>query len=199
MQLDTNEILEAEFKPDKQVLVIWFLKKSLLYAFVMALVVSVGFMLFTSIEQISTCQQEQGCESSEALHPFSYLFSHPLHLIGIGLAAATLVQLYFIYLRRTYRYLVTNKRCIFVGGILVRIERSIPFQKITDTQKSQNIIERMLGIWNVQVFTPGTASLPVGQLKARAEINFDGLTSQQADDLYARLNHHAANQPGSGF
>jgi uncharacterized membrane protein YdbT with pleckstrin-like domain len=85
-----------------------------------------------------------------------------------GLLAVTIAYLYFRALRRTYTYAVTNQRCILHGGLFIRVERSIPYHKVTDVEVTQDIIERFLRISRVQVFTPGTAGT-VG------EITFAGL------------------------
>jgi uncharacterized membrane protein YdbT with pleckstrin-like domain len=91
---------------------------------------------------------------------------------GAGLVAAILglvgSLVYFRALRRTYVYTVTDKRCILCGGLIVRVERSVPYHKVTDVQVSRNIVERLFGIGRLQVFTPGTAG-------AVAEITFQGL------------------------
>lgn len=88
--------------------------------------------------------------------------------------------LYNMALRRTYRYWVTNMRCVFTGGILRRVERSIPFHKITDIEVSRNLLERILGITTLNLFTPGTASAH------RAEISFPGLV--EPEDIAHTLN-----------
>ncbi len=91
-----------------------------------------------------------------------------------------LVLVYCVYLRRTYVYYVTNQRCVFRGGILQRIERSVPYHKVTDVEMRQNIVERVLGISKLNIFTPGTASVvntPFGG--PRAEISFIGLADSE--------------------
>ena len=88
--------------------------------------------------------------------------------------------IYCSYLRRTYVYYVTNQRCIFHGGILRRIERSVPYHKITDVEMSQNFIERMLGISSLKIFTPGTGSMMASPFGGqRAEIAFVGLKDNE--------------------
>ncbi len=100
---------------------------------------------------------------------------------GACIAAASVLStmfIYHVYLRRTYVYYVTNQRCIFHGGILRRVERSIPYHKITDVEMSQDIIERAIGISTLNLFTPGTAS--TGSSGGRgAEISFVGLSDNQ--------------------
>ena len=143
----------------------------------------------TEISKDSESTKQAKAELKKKIqHPFELFLEYwgwALFIVGLSVA---LIQTYLIYLRRTYRYIITNKRCIFVGGILKRIERTVPYKKITDIQRTQNIIERLLGIWNVQVFTPGTASMQIGQAKARAELNYDGL--KNSEELYEAINKH---------
>jgi len=209
MKLDTGETLEIEATPDKNILIIWFFTKTITYS--LATMFFVFTALFftntinltseieateetsTEITQDSPNKENVNKEAKEKIkkkikHPFKLFFEYwGLALVLVGIAAV-LIQIYLIYLRRTYRYIITNKRCIFVGGILKRIERTVPYKKITDIQRTQNIIERLLGIWNVQVFTPGTASMQIGQAKARAELNYDGL--KNSEELYEAINKH---------
>ena len=71
-------------------------------------------------------------------------------------------------------------RCVFIGGIIKRVERSVPYHKITDVERQQFIFERVLGFWSVKIFTPGTASSKKTFFKqADAEIDFDGLLESE--------------------
>ena len=99
---------------------------------------------------------------------YTWLIAGILFLIGN--------VIYCVYLRRTYAYFITTKRCIFHGGILRRVERSVPYHKITDVEQSQTIIERGLSIASLRIFTPGTASVRSTPFKGQvAELNFVGL------------------------
>ncbi len=56
----------------------------------------------------------------------------------------------------------------------------MPYHKITDVESSQNIIERIIGISSLKIFTPGTASLPTSPFGGeRAEIMFVGLVDNE--------------------
>lgn len=81
---------------------------------------------------------------------------------------------YAACLRRTYRYYVTDRRCAFSGGILLRIRHSVPHHKITDVEQRQTILERIFGIWRLGVYTPGTSSGGDYGL-AQPEVAFPGL------------------------
>jgi ABC-type multidrug transport system fused ATPase/permease subunit len=206
--LDSDEILELEARPDEKIMVMWFLTKTIGYSiatmfFVFTIMFFIStFSLVSDVEDVEGSQAgivqdsvtadntecSDDCDKTKLRHPFWMVADYWEWALALVCATAVLIQIYLIYLRRTYRYIVTNRRCMFVGGILKRIERSVPYKKITDIQRSQNIVERMLGIWNVQVFTPGTASMQIGQAKARAELNFDGLMN--SEEMYAAINKH---------
>jgi len=203
MKLDDDEKLELDIKPNEKILVVWFLTKTITYSvatmfFVFMALFFIDTINWTSelearkdveiIENNISTDEEKDRTVKEIGHPFGIIIDYwewALALVGF---ASIIIQIYLIYLRKTYRYIITNRRCIFIGGILKRIERTVPYKKITDIQRSQNILERMLGIWNVQVFTPGTASMQIGQAKARAELNFDGLLN--SEELYEAINKY---------
>ncbi len=204
MRMDNGEVLELEIQPDKKLLVVWFFTKAITYAIAIVFFIFMGLFFVNTLNLVAKVKPENNTEvvqqevtseaaviedKQEVIHPFSNMMEYWPWALVLMTVAATLVQIYLIYLRKTYKYIITNRRCIFVGGILKRIERTVPYKKITDIQRSQNIFERMLGIWNVQVFTPGTASIQIGQAKARAELNFDGLIN--SEDVYEAINKHA--------
>ncbi|VAW95925.1 hypothetical protein MNBD_GAMMA21-1591 [hydrothermal vent metagenome] len=203
MKLDEGENLELDIKPDEKILAVWFLTKTLTYSLAAMFFVFMALFLINTINLASEIKIKDDVEITENNlstdktknndvkqigHPFNTIVDYwawALALVGL---MSIIIQVYLINLRKTYRYIITNRRCIFIGGILKRIERTVPYKKITDIQRSQNILERMLGIWNVQVFTPGTSSMQIGQAKARAELNFDGLLN--SEELYEAINRH---------
>ena len=203
MKLDDGEILKLDIKPNQNILVVWFLTKTITYSIATMFFVFMTLFLINTINLTSEIKTENKSEISQNNltpesaddtskknidHPFRIILNYwgwALALVGL---ASLIIQIYLIFLRKTYRYIITNRRCIFIGGILKKIERTVPYKKITDIQRSQNIVERMLGIWNVQVFTPGTASMQIGQAKAKAELNFDGLIN--SEELYETINKH---------
>lgn len=206
MKLDSGEELELEVRPDQKILFMWFFSKTLIYSIAAMFFVFMGLFFINTISLVSSQEGDSKVELAEPTsdlnedgkdeatkkgkieHPFQVMADYwewALALVGM---AAVVIQLYLHFLRKTYRYIITDRRCIFVGGILKRVERTVPHKKITDIQRSQNIIERMLGIWNVQVFTPGTASVQIGQAKARAELNYDGLVN--SEEVYEAISRH---------
>ncbi len=109
-----------------------------------------------------------------------------------GLAGALVVlalaTAYAAGLLRTYRYYVTDQRCVFCGGILLRVRRSVPYHKVTDLEERQNIVERIFGIWQLGVYTPGTSSYAREGGAARPEVVFRGLRDpDDATDTIARI------------
>nr|MBC8379078.1 PH domain-containing protein [Planctomycetota bacterium] len=87
--------------------------------------------------------------------------------------------IYCYFLKRTYVYTITNRRCDFSGGILRHVRHSVPYHKITDVEMSQNIIERMLGISSLGIYTPGTGSMNSGGSGRRPEIAYVGLKDNE--------------------
>ena len=100
-----------------------------------------------------------------------------LSLAAVGLIV--LVNFYYAAaLRRSFRYYITNERCIFVGGIVRYPERSIPYHKITDVELSRHLLERQLGLSSIRIFTPGTSSnfsLSGWSAGQTPELMFEGL------------------------
>ena len=156
VKLQDDEQVLHELHPQSSILVIWFFTKCIGPVVFISFIFSAG--AFPLIMR-----------SAKSIHWILAV----VVLVFLGLALA-----YCSVLRKTYRYFITNRRCIFQGGILRRIERSIPYHKITDVEISQNILERFLGISSIRIFTPGTSSVRVfGQ--GGAEITFVGLAQTE--------------------
>lgn len=205
MKLDSGEKLELETSPNQKILFMWFLNKTLTYSIATMFFVFMGMFFINTFSNINNYEKSENIEIVESSpnpseiskehdenkkinHTFQIMIDYWGWTLVLVVAIAIIIQTYLYFLRQTYRYIITDRRCIFVGGILKRVERTVPHKKITDIQRSQNIIERMLGIWNVQVFTPGTASVQIGQAKARAELNFDGLID--SEEIYEAISRH---------
>ena len=45
-----------------------------------------------------------------------------------------------------------------MGGIVRYRECSISYHKVTDVELSRNLLERVLGLSSIRIFTPGTSS-----------------------------------------
>lgn len=169
MKLQEGENIIHELQPESKVLGIWIFTKCLPAAFISAFLSFWCFGFFGGMF----------CAATQSKSAWPIAAGGIMALI----AAPTLFILaliYCSYLRRTYVYYVTNQRCVFHGGILRRIERSIPYHKITDVEMSQNIIERIIGISSLKIFTPGTGSMVASPFGGqRAEITFVGLKDNE--------------------
>lgn len=166
MKLQQDEEIIHEMRPAGAILVIRFFSKCLLLAPVGAFAAFVSCMILTAafFRDIEDLMLTIAITSA----------------VVAAAALLTLAAAYCVYLRRTYVYYVTNQRCVFRGGILRRIERSVHYHKVTDVETSQNIVERALGISTLNIFTPGTGSMvatPFGG--QRAEISFVGLKDSE--------------------
>ncbi len=167
MKVQDGEQIVHEFIPEKNILWIWFFTKALPVCLIgggagFGLVVVSGFIF------------NFGGESD-----FSFI-GGIVGAIILGLGFLMLALIYCEFLRRTYVYYITNYRCVFHGGILRRVERSVHYHKVTDVEMSQNIIERILGISTLNIFTPGTSSRGSNSSFQKAEISFVGLKDNES-------------------
>jgi len=169
MKVQDGEEILHELVPEKNILWIWFFTK--------ALAVGVGgagagfgaFVLGKASGIIINFEGESG---------FSFI-GGIVGAIIFGLGFLLLALVYCEFLRRTYVYYITNHRCVFHGGIIRRVERSVPYHKVTDIEMSQNIIERILDISTLNIFTPGTSSRGHDSSFQKAEISFIGLKDNE--------------------
>ena len=184
MKLQDGEDILMETRPESKLLVIWFFARCLSVGVMLCLI---GFMLSAAIGMI----YDFGAESD--FDGWSIKVKLTIGIIA-GLLSMILAFIYCVYLRRTYVYTITNRRCIFRGGILRRVQHSVPFHKITDVEMSQNIIERMLGISSLGIFTPGTGSMGSSGTGRRPEIAFVGLKDNEtpAETINGILSNYKA-------
>jgi putative membrane protein len=146
--LDNNEKILWQGTPSPRVLATWFFSK--MGGFL--LIIAVFFFAFSPLL-------------------FSKRYNFFPFIVAIGgllLFLAVLAFIYILLLRKTYEYCITSNRIIFKGGILLKTQRSVPFHKVTDIETSQHVLEQVLGISKLNIFTAGTGSM-------RAEIIFSGL------------------------
>jgi uncharacterized membrane protein YdbT with pleckstrin-like domain len=170
MRLHDDETLIHELRPERSILGIWFFTKCLAPALVGGLLCMMLFAVPAGIIW--------GASRNASEMP---IIAVAVGALVVALVALALALVYCDFLRRTYVYFVTDQRCVFHGGILQRVERSIPYHKVTDVEMSQNIVERLLGISSVKIFTPGTGSMTTSSFGGqRAEISFVGLRDNEA-------------------
>jgi membrane protein YdbS with pleckstrin-like domain len=74
----------------------------------------------------------------------------PLYAIAVSIFGFLIVELY----RRSHKYIITNLRIIFKGGIFTKRERTIRYDKIADIDAKQGVLG--------QIFAFGTI-IPVSQ------------------------------------
>lgn len=128
-----EKILYQE-SPSQLILVIWFLL-SMVYALIPTFLL--GGLTITFFPLI-TLQ-----------HTLTWFLT-------IFIISLTIIFLYHIALRKTYKYYITDQKIAFEGGILVKKWKNVPYHKVTDVVISQNIIEKLLGIFKFNIHTPGT-------------------------------------------
>ncbi len=167
MKVQDGEETLHELMPEKNILWIWLFAKSLPVGLAGG---GAGFGLVG----FSGIVLNLGGESD-----FSFI-GGIVGAIILGLSFLLLAMVYCEFLRRTYVYYITNQRCVFHGGIIRRVERSVHYHKVTDVEMSQNIIERILDISTLNIFTPGTSSRGSDSSFQKAEISFVGLKDNES-------------------
>lgn len=165
MKVQDGEEILHELGPEKNILWIWLFAKA-------SPVGVSGAVVALVLGGISGILFDFG-EGSDSLR-----IGGIIAVIVFGLGCLLLTMIYLEFLRRTYVYYVTNQRCVFHGGIIKRIERSVYYHKVTDVERSQHIIERILGISKLNIFTPGTSSRGQSAFE-KAEISFVGLKDNE--------------------
>ena len=164
MKVQEGEEILHELGPERAVLWIWLFGKALPAGLVGG---GLGFGMFGLLGLIF------------GYGGFSFIGGIAGAII-LGLGFLMLGMIYCEFLRRTYVYYITNQRCVFHGGIIRRIERSVHYHKVTDVEMSQHIIERILGISTLNIFTPGTSSRAGESSLQKAEISFVGLKDNES-------------------
>ncbi|MDD5019609.1 MAG: PH domain-containing protein [Candidatus Omnitrophica bacterium] len=162
LMLQQGEQILWEGKPEKKIYVMWLLTRvlfmSVLISGIIAYLAVVACVIYAAAHHMK----------APAFYPVPSIL---IFVVPVVLACALF---YYRHLLETFHYTVTNQRCVFQGGIFVRRRRNVPFHKITDVEINQNIIEHMLGICSLKIFTPGTGSAGVPGFE-KAEIVFCGL------------------------
>jgi hypothetical protein len=75
----------------------------------------------------------------------------PFYSTGISILGFLFVELY----RRSHKYIISNLRIIFSGGIFTKRERTLRYDKITDIDAQQGILGQIFGFGTI---TPISAS-----------------------------------------
>lgn len=177
MKLQDGEEIIYHAQPRLAILVIWFFSKCLPFTSVCVFFI---FFVFGLVKDLYAWGTDSG-DVSFVSNPgpvFRFVLKATC-AAGLVILASTL--LYCVYLRRSYLYMITSRRCIFRGGILRHVEHSVPCHKITDVEQSRTIFERLLGLSTIGIYTPGTGSASGGiSLGGRhPEIAFPGLGNSE--------------------
>ena len=86
----------------------------------------------------------------------------PIYTIFLSIGAFVTIEAY----RRSHKYVITNQRITFKGGILVKNERTLRYDKISDLNAKQGIIGQIFGFGTI---TPiSQAGFGLGSDKAEA-------------------------------
>ena len=123
---------ELVFRPSKALLIIWLF-----------LVVLLGFV----VGGVAA-----GIAYDEKLNPMLYFAVGFLPLVLLIGGWATL---YF----NTIIYRIDDNHAIRSHGVLWKVRRSVPLEKITNIDVRRGPVERILGIGQVWVFTPSTGAM----------------------------------------
>lgn len=164
IKLHEGEEILFEAGAENRIFSMWLLTKVIPYCVLASLITFLAFMLlWVFFIAIPSGSEDLPFPSGVLTSTFILL---PFWFVDFFL--------YYRKLRRTFRYYVTTQRCLFEGGIMIRRIRSVPYHKITDIEINQNIIEHILNISSLKIFTPGTGSVGAPGFE-KAEIVFYGL------------------------
>jgi len=163
IKLQEGEQILFAGKPEKRVMAVWFFTKVIPACVAASFVFGYLYLIFWIFSGAISCGKR---------------VSFPAHIIRLALYLVPvwlgIFYLYYLKLRETFDYYVTNQRCVFSGGIVVKRTRNVPFYKITDVEVNQNILEQLLQIYSLKIFTAGTGSVGRPGLE-QAEVIFFGL------------------------
>lgn len=69
----------------------------------------------------------------------------PVYTVVISIIGFLLVE----WFRRSHKYIITNQRIVFKGGVVVKEERTLRYDKITDINAKQGIIGQIFGFGTI--------------------------------------------------
>jgi membrane protein YdbS with pleckstrin-like domain len=69
----------------------------------------------------------------------------PFYSIAISIVGFLMVELY----RRSHKYIITNQRIVFKGGIITKEERTLRYDKISDINSKQGILGQIFGFGTI--------------------------------------------------
>jgi hypothetical protein len=69
----------------------------------------------------------------------------PFYSVSISILGFLIVELY----RRSHKYIISNQRIVFKGGVITKQERTLRFDKITDINSKQGILGQIFGFGTI--------------------------------------------------
>lgn len=78
------------------------------------------------------------------LHDSVGIFA-PIYTLFMSIAGFVTVEAY----RRSHRYIISNQRIVFKGGIITKNERTLRYDKITDINAKQGIVGQIFGFGTI--------------------------------------------------
>jgi membrane protein YdbS with pleckstrin-like domain len=69
----------------------------------------------------------------------------PVYSVAISILGFLFVELY----RRSHKYIITNYRIVFKGGIVTKEERTLRYDKITDINSKQGVLGQIFGFGTI--------------------------------------------------
>jgi membrane protein YdbS with pleckstrin-like domain len=91
----------------------------------------------------------------------------PVYSVAVSIAGFLIVELH----RRSYKYILSNHRIIFKGGLLTRREKTIRYDKIITFDKKQGVLGQLFGFGTI---TPITQADAVADSKKAPNIEKEG-------------------------
>ena len=69
----------------------------------------------------------------------------PFYTISVSIIGFLMVELY----RRSHKYIISNQRIVFKGGIVTKQERTLRYDKITDISSKQGVLGQIFGFGTI--------------------------------------------------
>ncbi|QIW09811.1 PH domain-containing protein [Francisella sp. LA112445] len=172
MNLQENENILLELKPNKSSIIYFFIIKLWHSSF---LIIAIAVMFFSKLNKTT--------------------INHDM-LTNTVLVIFVLLIIYFIvawfFIRRIingYSYIITNQRCILKYGFLYLNRRDIPYRNINDVNLRSNIIEKAFGLGSVYINDISTA-MRVNTRVSNNTCRMEGLTLDECEKAMDLINEN---------
>ena len=185
MKLAKDERVLHKLNPTPRLMVIWFFRKILPHGIALSLLTAYVIVPVLSLPSN---------KGDELVYTMEFTLTLALIALVLG---STLSYIYHRYLLATLQYLITDRRCIWTGGLLLKKEHSVSYHKITDVERSRNWLEQLLNLSSISLFTPGTASMWGYNKRPIPELHFEGLpvSEDQAECINEQVRKYGMAQP----